>query len=75
MKEIMAAALISVALALALTLAVYRPAVTDPEATETPEATPAATPTPAPILPIEIIDGEIWVAIPVDGMPTKGMEE
>lgn len=76
MKEIMAAALISVALALALTLAVYRPAWTeDPEATVSPEATPAATPTPAPVLPIEVIDGEIWVAIPVDGMPTKETEK
>lgn len=76
MRPIMAAALFSVVLALALTLAVYRPAWTEePEATASPEATPAATPTPVPILPIEIIDGEIWVAIPVDGMPTKGMEE
>lgn len=75
MRAIMAAALLSVILALSLTLVVYRPAWTEPEATASPEATPAATPTPAPILPIEIIDGEIWVAIPVDGMPTKGMEE
>lgn len=68
MRAIMAAALISVILALDLTLAVYRPAWTEPEATVSPEATPVATPTPAPVLPIEIIDGEIWVAIPVEGM-------
>lgn len=71
----MAAALISVALALALTLAVYRPAVTDPEAAETPEATPAATPTPEPVMPIEIIDGELYIAIEVDGMPNFESEE
>lgn len=75
MKTIMEAAIISVLFALAITFAFYRPAWTDPEATETQESTPAATPTPAPVLPIEIIDGEIWVAIPVDGMPTKGTEE
>lgn len=34
----------------------------------TPTPTPEATPTPAPALPIEIIDGEIWVAIPIEGM-------
>lgn len=63
----MAAAVLSVFLALALTIAVHRP----------PDATPEATPgeiqadkqTPAPVLPIEIIDGEIWVAIEVEGMP------
>lgn len=69
MKAVMAASLISVLLALALTLAVYRPARAEPEATETPEATPSATQTPAPVLPIEIIDGEIWVAIEAEGMP------
>ena len=73
MRAIMAAALISalLILALPLMLVVYRPAWTESEATVSPEATP----TPAPVLPIEIIDGEIWVAIPVDGVPTKGMEE
>ena len=75
MKEIMAAALISVALALALTLAAYRPAWTeDPEATVSPEATPVATPTPAPVLPIEIINGELYIAIEVDGMPNESEE-
>lgn len=69
MRAIIAVALISVLFALALTLAVYRPAWTeDPEATASPEATPTAMPTPEPVIPIEIIDGEIWVAIPVEGM-------
>lgn len=71
----MAAVLLSVILALALTLAVYRPAWAESEATVSPEATPAATHSPAPVLPIEVIDGEIWVAIPVDGMPTKETEK
>lgn len=70
MRAIMAAALISVLLALALTLAVYRPTWTEPEAT----ATPAATPTPAPVLPIEVIDGELYIAIEVDGMPNESEE-
>lgn len=68
MRPIMAAAFLSVILALALTLAVYRPDWAEPEATETPDATPTAMPTPEPVIPIEIIDGEIWVAIPVEGM-------
>lgn len=71
MRAIMVAAVLSVFLALALTIAVYRPERTDrkdPETTETPVATPTTTPTPEPVIPIEIIDGEIWVAIPVEGM-------
>lgn len=75
MRAIMAAALLSVILALVLTLAVYRTDFPESEATATPEITPASTATPEPVIPIEIIDGEIWVAIPVDGMPTKGMEK
>lgn len=67
----MAAALISVALALALTLAVYRPAWTEePEATASPEATT----TPSPLIPIEIINGELYIAIEVDGMPNESEE-
>lgn len=69
MRAIMAAAVLSVILALALTLAVHRPQ--EPEPSETPEITQ----TPAPVIPIEIIDGEIWVAIPVDGMPNFESEE
>lgn len=57
----MAATILSVLLALALTLAVYRPAE-ELEAEQTP------TQTQALVIPIEIIDGEIWVAIPVEGM-------
>lgn len=71
----MAVTILSVLLALALTLAVYRPAWTEePEATDTPEATPVATPTPAPVLPIEVIDGELYIAIEVDGMPNESEE-
>lgn len=70
MRAIMAAALISVLLALALTLAVYRPAWTEPEAT----ASPAATTTPSPLIPIEIINGELYIAIEVDGMPNESEE-
>lgn len=71
----MAVTILSVLLALALTLAVYRPARTEePEATDTPEAAPVATPTPAPELPIEVIDGEIYIAIEVDGMPNESEE-
>ena len=70
MRAIMAAAILSVLLALTLTLAVYRPAGTEPEAT----ATPVATPTPAPVLPIEVIDGELYIAIEVDGMPNESEE-
>lgn len=64
----MAAALISV---LFLTLAVYRPAWTEePEATALPEATT----TPSPLIPIEIINGELYIAIEVDGMPNESEE-
>ena len=70
MRTIMAAAILSVLLALAMTLAVHRPP--EPEQTVTPEETSEST--PAPVLPIEIIDGEIWVAIPVDGMPINEKE-
>ena len=74
MRAILAAALLSVFLSLALTIAVYRPAWTEPEATASPEATPVATHTPAPVLPIEVIDGEIYIAIEVDGMPNESEE-
>lgn len=74
MRAIMEAAILSVLLALALTLAVYRPTWTEPEATASPEATPVATHTPAPVLPIEIINGELYIAIEVDGMPNESEE-
>lgn len=74
MRAIMAVTILAALLTLALTLAVYRPAWTEPEATVSPEATPVATPTPAPVLPIEVIDGEIYIAIEVDGMPNESEE-
>ena len=58
----MAAALLSVILTLALTLAIHR----KPEEPVEPYSTPAATPTPVSVLPIEVIDGEVWVAIPIE---------
>lgn len=66
MRAIMAAALISalLILALPLMLVVYRPAWTESEATATP----------APVLPIEIINGELYIAIEVDGMPNESEE-
>lgn len=74
MRPILCAAVLAVILALTVTLATHWPGEPAPEATPTPTPTPTATPTPAPMLPIEIIDGEIWVAIEVEGMPNE-MEE
>lgn len=71
MRAIMAVTILSVSLALALTLAVYRPAWTEePEATASPEATT----TPSLLIPIEIINGELYIAIEVDGMPNESEE-
>lgn len=63
----MVAAIASIICLLVLTLALYRPAEEQQPET-TPTQAPAATPTPAPVIPIEIIDGEVWVAIPVGKM-------
>ena len=68
MKQILWAAVLAVVLALSVTLVTHWPGEPDPAATPAPTPEPTATPTPAPVLPIEIIDGEIWVAIPIDGM-------
>ena len=68
MKPILWAAVLAVVLALAATLVTHWPGEHAPAATPTPTPEPAST--PAPVLPIEIIDGELWVAIPVEGMPT-----
>lgn len=71
MRAIMAVTILAALLTLALTLAVYRPAWTEePEATASPEATT----TPSPLIPIEIINGELYIAIEVDGMPNESEE-
>ena len=63
--------LIAAALAIVLTSCavdrLYEPAVT-PAQTTTPA--PVET-TPAPVQQIQIIDGRVWVAIPVEGMPEQ----
>lgn len=61
--------LIAAALAIVLTSCavdrLYEPTVTP---AQTPTPAPAET-TPAPVQQIQIIDGQVWVAIPVDGIP------
>lgn len=64
MREIMVAVISTIVL-LGLTMALYHPGVA-PLPIDTPEVVEVIT--PAPVIPIEIIDGEIWVAIPIDGM-------
>ena len=57
-------------LALGLAIAAYSP----PEHTAAPAQTSALEPvetTPADAQQIQIIDGQVWVAIPVDGMPEQ----
>lgn len=68
MKQILWAAVLAVVLALSVTLVTHWPSDPAPAATPTQTPAPAAAPTPAPVLPIEIIDGELWAAIPVEGM-------
>lgn len=68
MKQILWVAVLAVVLALSVTLVTHWPSDPAPAATPTPAPVPTAAPTPAPVLPIEIIDGEIWVAIPIEGM-------
>lgn len=68
MKQILWAAVLAVVLALSVTLVTHWPGEPAPAATPTPTPAPTATPTFAPVLPVEIIDGEIWVAIPIEGM-------
>lgn len=67
MRRIMVAVILSIICLLSLTLALYRPAE-EQQPDTTPIQAPAVTSTPAPVIPIEIIDGEAWVAIPVQGM-------
>lgn len=61
--------LIAAALAIVLTSCavdqIYEPTVTPALA---PTPAPVET-TPAPVQQIQIIDGQVWVAIPVEGMP------
>lgn len=59
---------IAIALSLAALLAACQGRINELEPTNTQKTTPTATPTPEPVIPIEIIDGEIWVAIPIEGM-------
>lgn len=63
--------LIAAALAIILTSCavdqLYEPAVTP---AQTPTPAPVET-TPAPVQQIQIIDGQVWVAIPVEGMPEQ----
>lgn len=59
---------IAIALSLVALLAACQGRINAPELTHTQKLTPTATPTQAPVIPIEIIDGEIWVAIPIEGM-------
>lgn len=67
MRRIMVTVIVSSICLLALTLVLYRPAE-EHGPVQTPTKAQAATPTPAPVVPIEIIDGEIWVAIPIESM-------
>ena len=60
---------ISIIVLLVLTL--YHPGVELPPI-DTPEIVEIIT--PAPAVPIEGIDGEVWVAIPVEGMAGKEHE-
>lgn len=61
--------LIAAALAIVLTSCavdqIYEPTTTP---AQTPTPTPVET-TPVPVQQIQIIDGQVWVAIPVEGMP------
>lgn len=61
--------LIAAALAIVLTsCAVDR--ICEPTDTPAQTSTPAPVETtPAPVQQIQIIDGQVWVAIPVEGMP------
>lgn len=67
MRRIMVAVILSIICLLVLTMALYQPAE-EQQPEPTPTQAPAATRTPAPVIPIEIIDGEIWVAISIEGM-------
>lgn len=68
MKQILWAAVLAVVLALSVTLVTHWPSDPAPAATPTPAPAPTAAPTHEPVLPVEIVDGELWVAIPVEGM-------
>lgn len=61
--------LIAAALAVVLTsCAVDNLYASDSAPIHSPSASPAET-TPAPVQQIQIIDGQVYVAIPVEGMP------
>lgn len=66
MKEALVFIGSAVLLVLILSATIFK--TTDQAVEPQKTAAPTVTPTPAPALPIEIIDGEIWVAIPVEGM-------
>ena len=70
MRAIMVAG-ISIIVLLVLTMALYHAGV-EPPPIDTPEIVEIIT--PAPAMPIEVIDGEVWVAIPVEGMAGKEHE-
>ena len=72
MKQILWAAVLAVVLALSVILVTHWPSDPAPAATPTPAPVLTAALTPEPVLPVEIIDGELWVAIEVEGMPTFG---
>ena len=74
MKQILWAAVLAVVPALSVTLVTHWPSDPAPAATPTPAPVPTTAPTPAPVLPIEIIDGELYIAIEVDGMPNESEE-
>ena len=63
--------LIAAALAIVLTSCavdqIYEPTITP---AQTPPPAPVES-TPAPVQQIQIIDGQVYVAIPVEGMPVQ----
>ena len=63
--------LIAAALAVILTsCAVDNLYAPDPAPIQSPSVSPAET-SPVPVQQIQIIDGQVYVAIPVDGMPVQ----